>query len=173
MSACSGHHSLDRTELKFPKQRTYTERVTERSFGKGKGLGAASCPTLGLSLIGRIPGRPRGSPRPLGAAGTCPGDVGRLRLLRAGGDSPRSVRAPGLELFVLPPHWSSSQSPIASASVQPLPSLVRAAAAPRSECTDGISSWLRVKVPRPSGPKGARGARLTLRCLARMRQRDV
>lgn len=120
----------------------HSEKGLQRgALVKKRDLEQLPAPILGLSLVRRIPGHPGCSPRPLGAARTCPGGEGRLRLPRAGGDSPRSVWSLGPGLFALLLPLSSRQSPIAPAQARSsLPSGVRATAASGSECTDGISS---------------------------------
>lgn len=130
-------------------------------------------PILGLSWVRRILGRPGCSPRPLGAAGTCPGEEGRLRLPRAGWGSPRSVQSPRAGVVCAPstPELLSVADCACSSPDAPFPSPSYCCFWKRVH--DWISSLRRVKVRRPGGPGGGLGARRTLRCLARMLQRGV
>lgn len=75
VSACSGQHSLDRTELRYPGSSVEFPRqrgLQREALVNKKNLEWLPVPLWRLSLVGRIPGRPGCSPRPLGAAGTCP-----------------------------------------------------------------------------------------------------
>lgn len=75
LSACLGRHSLNRTELRYPGSSVefpWQRGLQSKALVKKKNLERLPAPLLRLSLVGRIPGRPGCSPRPLGYAGTCP-----------------------------------------------------------------------------------------------------
>lgn len=96
MSACSGRHSLDRIELRYPGSSVEFPRqrgLQREALVNKKNLERLPVPLWRLSLVGRIPGRPGCSPRPLGTRGNLSGATWAGSASRGGGgDSPRSVR---------------------------------------------------------------------------------